>query len=134
MTNHMQGSARFLGAHRLLFPVAVAFAVVMVPLWLAQYLQGLPLGAAAPTWHGHELLFGSAPAVGGGYLITRGSPAAPVALVVCWLAGRAALLRAGPPALPHPIRPPGHAGHDPRPAGGPHLAHESPRGSVPPRE
>jgi uncharacterized protein involved in response to NO len=99
MTNRVQGSERFLGAHRLLFPVAVAFAAVMVPLWLAQYLRGLPLGAAAPAWHGHEMIFGYALAVVGGYLMTRVTPAALLAILVCWLAGRVAMFMPGLPRL-----------------------------------
>ncbi|MES2319382.1 MAG: NnrS family protein [Pseudomonadota bacterium] len=86
--------------------LAAALAVLAVPLWLAQYLgwlKGMP--TVSLGWHMHEMVFGFAIAVIVGFLMTaarnwtglptpRGRHLA--ALVLVWLAGRAAMLLAPP--------------------------------------
>jgi len=85
--------------------LAAALAVVAVPAWLAGYKGLLPLDL---LWHAHEMVFGFAGAVIVGFLLTasrnwtnvqtpRGAPLA--ALVLLWIAGRAAML-AAPAASP----------------------------------
>lgn len=92
---HGQPRRRFISAHRLLFPAAIVFAVVIVPLWLFQYFgQNVPgtIGGApgTPIWHAHEMIFGYAFAVVGGYLMTRVTPPILAVVFVLWLLGRAA--------------------------------------------
>jgi uncharacterized protein involved in response to NO len=97
------------------FLLAAAFAVAIVPLWLA-VLTGLASASAYPdpvTWHAHEMIFGYTAAVVGGFLLTAvgnwtqretlvGGPL--LALAGLWLLGRvavffAASLPRGVPAL-----------------------------------
>ena len=51
---------------------AGVFAVLAMALWIAALATGLPLGGdyGAVAWHGHEMLFGFAPAVLAGFLMT----------------------------------------------------------------
>lgn len=83
--------------------LAAAFAALAVPLWFAAYGGWLPLTPALPAflWHAHEMVFGFAPAVIVGFLLTavrnwtgRPTPsgAALAALALLWLAGRVAML------------------------------------------
>ena len=85
---------------------AGVFAVLAMALWITALATGLPLGGdyGAVAWHGHEMLFGFAPAVLAGFLMTAipnwtgqmplsGPPLA--ALAGLWLAGRVAMLAAG---------------------------------------
>ncbi len=76
---------------RLLFPLATVAAGLAPMLWLA----GLLPAAADGRWHGHEMLFGFAGAVIGGFLLNRRTAALAPVLVLAWLLGRAAAL-AGP--------------------------------------
>jgi uncharacterized protein involved in response to NO len=94
------------------FALAALHAIVVVPLWLA-ILQGkvLPGSCLDPAvWHAHEMLGGFVTAVVAGFLLTAvgnwtqretavGGWLA--ALVVLWLAGRAAMLLAS--ALPRGV-------------------------------
>lgn len=85
-------------AHRLLFPLAALYAMLAAPFWL--FIGGLrpPLFDAA--WHGHEMLFGFAFAVIGGFLGTRTTRAMAWTLVATWVAARvAAALGTGPVAF-----------------------------------
>jgi len=89
---------------------AAAFAALAVPLWVAQYLGWLPTEAGEALhlsfgWHMHEMVFGMAVAVVIGFLYTAGynwtglwtpTGAHLRALVGLWLAGRLAMLLAGP--------------------------------------
>ncbi len=88
---------------------AAVFAAVAIPAWFAAYRGWLVLGAPLPgmAWHAHEMVFGFAPAVISGFLLTavrnwtgRPTPAggALAALVGLWLAGR--VLQLTGPALP----------------------------------
>ena len=85
---------------------AGVFAVLAMALWIAALATGLPLGGdyGAVAWRAHEMLFGFAPAVLAGFLMTAipnwtgqmplsGRPLA--ALAGLWLAGRLAMLAAG---------------------------------------
>jgi uncharacterized protein involved in response to NO len=92
------------------FLLAGAFAVVIVPLWLA-VLSGLLTPGRyldAFAWHSHEMVFGFTTAVIAGFLLTAvgnwtqretvvGRPL--VLLAALWLAGRVALLAPIPGAL-----------------------------------
>lgn len=88
---------------------AALFAALAVPLWYGAYSGELSLTPALPpfAWHAHEMVFGFAPAVIGGFLLTavrawtgRPTPsgAGLAALFVLWLAGRVLLL-SGPAPL-----------------------------------
>lgn len=79
--------------------VAVGFAVVALPLWLASYTGQLPAmpGLNGLVWHTHEMLFGFASAVIAGFLLTavrnwtgQDTPTGMVLgfLVLLWAAGR----------------------------------------------
>lgn len=88
---------------------AALFAAVAIPAWFAAYRGWLVLEAPLPgmAWHAHEMVFGFAPAVISGFLLTavrnwtgRPTPAggALAALAGLWLAGR--VLQLTGPALP----------------------------------
>lgn len=75
--------------------LAGAYAALSVPLWALQYFGVLP--PVQPLWHAHEMIFGYAFAVIGGFLLTAvrawtGLPTpsgAPLgALAAIWLAAR----------------------------------------------
>ena len=88
-------------AHTLLFPAAALWAIAMVTAKAgaaAGWWQ--PPGHWPATWHGHELIFGFALAVVGGYLVTRPGLPGVLAVLAAWAAGRATLLAPGlSPAL-----------------------------------
>lgn len=90
-----------LPAYAVLFPAAAVWAIAVVAAKAgaaAGWWQ--PPGHWPATWHGHELVFGFALAVVGGYLITRPGTPGVVAVLAAWAVGRAALLAPGvPPAL-----------------------------------
>ena len=101
----MSFSILFSYAFRIFFLLGGLGAAILVPVWLLMLAGHLPtpayLGGAA--WHGHELIFGYAPAVITGFLLTAaynwtGSPNAKglplILLAVFWLAGRIVLLYA----------------------------------------
>lgn len=84
------------------FLLAALFAAIGVPLWVAfLHGTGLPRGALSLlAWHQHEMLYGFVAAAIAGFLLTAvpswtGRPplsGAPLlALVLLWLAGRAAM-------------------------------------------
>lgn len=75
--------------HHWLFPLALAYGALMLPLWL-----GLAPGHA-PTWHGHELLFGYALLVAAGFLITRAGLPLLIGLVCTWALARLTALAPG---------------------------------------
>ena len=84
------------------FFVAGAFAVLIVPIWLA-VVDGLLAPSAyldPPSWHAHEMIFGYTVAVIAGFLLTAvgnwtrretvvGAPL--IALTALWCAGRIAM-------------------------------------------
>ncbi len=78
------------------------FAALAMAVWLPRFVGALDIdtGFAAPVWHAHEMLFGFAPAVITGFLLTaipnwtgrlplQGQPL--LALLLVWLAGRIAV-------------------------------------------
>ncbi len=78
------------------------WAVAAMALWIAALIHGLPLGGGygAPLWHAHEMVFGFAPAVLAGFLLTAipnwtgslpvsGGPL--IGLTGLWAAGRLAM-------------------------------------------
>lgn len=85
-------------ADRLMFPAAAVFAAAAIPLWVLQY-SGLiaPWRPPVPYWHGHEMVFGFALAIVGGYLMTRVDARTLALACGAWLAGRVVAL-----ALPLP--------------------------------
>lgn len=83
--------ARPAPAFAVFFPVASVFAAAVVPAWVLEYAGVLGSPAAGGMLrHGHEMVFGYALAVAGGYLLTRVSRHQLVVAVAAWLAGRAA--------------------------------------------
>jgi uncharacterized protein involved in response to NO len=85
---------RPLQAYRLFFPAAALYALAAVPLWALEYAGLLPVlrGSGWASWHGHEMVFGYALAVIGGYLLTKLSPRALLAVFALWLLGRVSYL------------------------------------------
>jgi len=82
---------------------AALFAILAVPAWLLSYAGGMPLGSyqQGMAWHSHEMIFGFAPAIIAGFLLTAvrnwtGRPTpigAPLAgLAVLWLTARVLML------------------------------------------
>ena len=82
---------------------AAAWAILAMSLWMAAIEFGFPAGGpyGAVEWHAHEMLFGFAPAVLAGFLLTAvpnwtgrlpvsGAPL--VGLLSIWLLGRIAML------------------------------------------
>lgn len=89
--------------------LACIYAVLNVPLWLAQYRGWLVIDGYFDglTWHAHELIFGFAVAVISGFLLTavrnwtqQPTPSGPLlgGLALLWVAGR--ILCATGPAIP----------------------------------
>jgi len=83
------------------------FGIVALALWAAARWGGADVPHGLPVWHGHEMLYGFAGALAGGFVLTAvpswtGTPAVsgrPLALLAgAWLLGRIAVLLA--PALP----------------------------------
>lgn len=93
------GFALFALGFRPFFLASGLFAVIYMATWLAA-LQGAmptPAGIAPTAWHGHEMLFGYAAGVIGGFLLTAAQNwtsipmpkgRALAMLLVLWLAGR----------------------------------------------
>jgi uncharacterized protein involved in response to NO len=92
--------ALFALGFRPFYLAGAAYAVLVLPLWLAVYGGHLALPVSdALAWHGHEMLFGFGAAIIAGFLLTAvrnwtgndtptGTPLA--LLVLVWLAGRVA--------------------------------------------
>ena len=89
--------------------LAAAFATAALPLWLAMYTGGLGLTGylSGVAWHNHEMLFGFAPAVVAGFLLTAvrnwtGLPtlngAALGALATTWILARLLIVTGPAPA------------------------------------
>lgn len=82
------------------------WAVAAMALWIAALASGLPVGGAfgAPLWHAHEMVFGFAPAVMAGFLLTAipnwtgGLPVSGrplIGIFGLWVAGRVAMALSG---------------------------------------
>lgn len=95
----VQRSGRHPRAFLPFFAGAAVFAIIEVPLWAARYLGLAPGCAFCDPFarHGHEMLFGYALAVIGGFLFTRISRPALAVAFAAWLAGRMVMI-ADPPA------------------------------------
>jgi uncharacterized protein involved in response to NO len=89
--------------------LAAIFAVLAVPTWVLSFLGEVQAGGylRGVAWHSHEMIFGFAPAVIAGFLLTAvrnwtGQPTltgAPLAgLVLLWVLGRLLMLT-GPDSL-----------------------------------
>lgn len=97
-----EGPAIWSYGFRPFFLGGAVWAVLTMALWIGALIHGLPLGGdfGAPLWHAHEMVFGFAPAVLAGFLLTAipnwtgGLPVsgrALIALVSVWAAGRLAM-------------------------------------------
>jgi uncharacterized protein involved in response to NO len=88
-------------AFKLLFPAATVFAGVAVPVWVLAYagLAPLPFLALDGLGHGHEMVFGYALAVVGGFLFTKISRAQAIIAFAAWICGRVVFVFADTPAL-----------------------------------
>ncbi|WP_051341550.1 NnrS family protein [Azospirillum halopraeferens] len=91
-------AARRPAGHRLFFPLALVYGALAVPYWTAGWLGWSATGWTAAE-HAHEMLFGFALAVVGGFLLTRPSPAALAVAVVAWVLGRVAVAIDPPAAV-----------------------------------
>ncbi|WP_374303394.1 NnrS family protein [Paracoccus sp. (in: a-proteobacteria)] len=96
------GAALWSYGFRPFFLGGAIWAVAAMALWIAALAHGLPLGGdfGAPLWHAHEMVWGFAPAVLAGFLLTAvpnwtgslpvsGKPL--IALAAIWAAGRLAM-------------------------------------------
>jgi len=96
------GAALWSYGFRPFFLGGAVWAVAAMALWIAALIYGLPLGGGygASLWHAHEMVFGFAPAVLAGFLLTAipnwtgslpvsGGPL--IGLAGLWAAGRLAM-------------------------------------------
>lgn len=101
-----EGAALWSYGFRPFFLGGALWATAAMVLWIAALVHGLPLGGdyGAALWHAHEMVFGFAPAVLAGFLLTaipNWTGALPVsggrliALAGLWLVGRIAMAAAG---------------------------------------
>jgi uncharacterized protein involved in response to NO len=83
-------------ANAVFFPVASAYAIVIVPWWALGHLGAVPLPPALllPLGHAHELVFGFAAAVIAGFLLGPQPRWVTFALLTAWLAARVSFLAA----------------------------------------
>ena len=95
-----RAAARPYPAFKLLFPAATVFAAVAVPVWALAYagLWPLPVLFLDGLGHGHEMVFGYALAVVGGFLFTKISRARAVIAFAAWVCGRVVFVFADTPA------------------------------------
>lgn len=88
------------------FLLAALYGALFLPLWLAAFVESLPVKVAfhPVVWHGHEMVFGFAAAAVCGFLLTASSTWSQIppvtgrklALVIgAWAAGRAAMWLSG---------------------------------------
>lgn len=105
------GAALWSYGFRPFFLGGAVWAVAAMALWIAALAHGLPLGGdfGAPLWHAHEMVFGFAPAVLAGFLLTaipNWTGSLPVSgrplmgLVGIWAAGRIAMAGAALTGVP----------------------------------
>jgi uncharacterized protein involved in response to NO len=109
LSRYVEKAAVLSGGFRPFFLAAPIFAAVAIALWLPAYFGeiNIPTAFAPRDWHVHEMLFGFAPAVVAGFLLTavpnwtgrlplKGLPL--LLLLTAWLVGRIAVFFSG--ALP----------------------------------
>lgn len=105
------GAALWSYGFRPFFLGGAIWAVLTMVLWIATLALGLPLGGdfGAPLWHAHEMIFGFAPAVLAGFLLTaipNWTGSLPVSggpliwLVSLWCLGRVAMAAAALTGVP----------------------------------
>ena len=105
------GAALWSYGFRPFFLGGAIWAVLTMILWIATLALGLPLGGdfGAPLWHAHEMIFGFAPAVLAGFLLTaipNWTGSLPVSggpliwLVSLWCLGRVAMAAAALTGVP----------------------------------
>ncbi|MCL2657967.1 MAG: NnrS family protein [Betaproteobacteria bacterium] len=96
-----RGFSLFALAFRPFYMLGAIWAMLAIPLWLAQYGGLFSLPTPGLYWHAHEMIFGFAAAIIVGFLFTAGqnwtglatSTGKPLAvLALCWVAGRIAML------------------------------------------
>ncbi|WP_306752733.1 NnrS family protein [Paracoccus actinidiae] len=96
------GAALWSYGFRPFFLGGAVWAAMAMALWIAALIHGLPLGGdyGPAQWHAHEMVFGFAPAVLAGFLLTAipnwtgslpVSGRALIGLFSVWAAGRAAM-------------------------------------------
>lgn len=96
------GAALWSYGFRPFFLGGAIWAVAAMALWIAALIHGLPLGGdyGPAQWHAHEMVFGFAPAVLAGFLLTAipnwtgclpVSGRALIGLASVWAAGRAVM-------------------------------------------
>lgn len=101
-----EGLVIFSYGFRPFFLAAAIWAIVSIDLWAAYLTLGMPVASEyGPLyWHAHEMLFGFAPAIMAGFLLTaipNWTGRLPIAgrplmcLFSIWLAGRLAMLATG---------------------------------------
>ncbi|MFQ5347693.1 MAG: NnrS family protein [Rhodothalassiaceae bacterium] len=78
--------------HHVFFPAAALIAALVVPLKILVVRGLVAADGLPPAWHGHEMLFGFAGAVMGGYLLNSRRPMAIALALLAWLGGRVAIL------------------------------------------
>lgn len=83
---------RALRSDRLFFPAACLLAVVVVLQRGLDYWGRSPLTDLPPFWHGHEMLFGFAPALMAGYLLTGLRSRTVLIVFAAWLSARLMIL------------------------------------------
>lgn len=78
--------------HLVFFALAALQAVIIIPVTAFRVVSA-PLSSAWPlgTWHAHEMIFGFALAVMGGYFAGKYSPRQAVFLAASWILARAAV-------------------------------------------
>ncbi len=100
------GPALWSYGFRPFFLGGAVWAAAAMALWIAALASGLGIGGAfgAPLWHAHEMVFGFAPAVMAGFLMTAipnwtgGLPVSGrplIALFGLWVLGRVAMVLSG---------------------------------------
>jgi uncharacterized protein involved in response to NO len=77
---------------------AAILAILNVPIWIAGYLGFTADLPETPYWHGHEMLFGYAGAVLGGYLLAKSSWTILIPVFATWIAGRLGFFAPAPVA------------------------------------
>jgi len=77
---------------------AAVLAILNIPLWVANSLGFTEFLPETPYWHGHEMLFGYAGAVLGGYLLAKSSWTILVPVFAAWVAGRLGFFAPAPVA------------------------------------
>lgn len=93
--------SRSFGAHEAFYPAAAVYAALALPLSVVGMVAPgwAPAGLRLPAGHAHELLLGFALAVVAGNQLGAARPRAVAALLLLWLAARAAFLVA-PGSMP----------------------------------